>query len=132
MAALHSSSFLTISIILFICFLSLSSSSVDALGGKKLVGGKTEIKDVKTNKQVQDLGKYSVGQYNLKFKKGEKGSLTFKEVVKAQSQVVAGIQYFLKVSAIQNGKPKLFDAVVVVKAWQKPSNLLVSFNPSSN
>ncbi|XP_026458458.1 cysteine proteinase inhibitor B-like [Papaver somniferum] len=133
MAAPLSSSTLTISILLFICFLSSSSSSsVDVLGGKKLVGGKTEIKDVKTNKQVQELGKYSVTQYNLKFKKGDKGSLTFKEVVKAQSQVVAGIQYFLKVSAIQNGKPKLYDAVVVVKAWQKPSNLLVSFNPSSN
>ncbi|KAI3846134.1 hypothetical protein MKX03_012971 [Papaver bracteatum] len=131
MAAPLSSSILTISILLFICFLS-SSSSVDALGGKKLVGGKTEIKDVKTNKQVQDLGKFSVTQYNLKFKKGYKGSLTFKEVVKAESQVVAGIQYFLKVSAIQNGKPKLYDAVVVVKAWQKPSNFLVSFNPSSN
>ncbi|KAI3937760.1 hypothetical protein MKW92_030965 [Papaver armeniacum] len=117
MAAPLSSSLLTISILLFICFLSSSSSSVDALGGKKI---------------IQDLGKYSVGQYNLKFKKGEKGTLTFKEVVKAQSQVVAGIQYFLKVSAIQNGKPKLYDAVVVVKAWQKPSNLLVSFDPSSN
>ncbi|KAI3937761.1 hypothetical protein MKW92_030966 [Papaver armeniacum] len=129
-AAPLSSSFLTISILLFICFLS-SSPSVDALGGKKSVGGKTEIKDVKTNQVVQDLGKYSVTQYNLKFKKGDKGSLTFKEVVKAQSQVVSGVQYFLKVSAIQNGKPKLYDAVVVVKAWQKPSNLLVSFNPSS-
>ncbi|KAI3912817.1 hypothetical protein MKX01_004887 [Papaver californicum] len=131
MAAQHSSSFLTISILLFICFLSSSSSSssVDALGGKRL-GGKTEIQDVKTNKEVQDLGKYSVSQYNLKFKKGEKGSLTFKQVVKAESQVVSGIQYFLKVSAIQNGKPKLYDAVVLVKAWEKPSNSLVSFDPS--
>ncbi|KAI3968088.1 hypothetical protein MKX01_015608 [Papaver californicum] len=130
MAAQHSSSFLIISFLLFICFLSSSSSSVDALGGKRL-GEKTEIEDVKTNNEVQDLGKYSVGQYNLKFKKGEKGSLTFKEVVKAESQVVAGIQYFLKVSAIQNGKPKLYDAVVVVKAWEKPSNSLVSFDPSN-
>ncbi|KAI3945390.1 hypothetical protein MKW92_001947 [Papaver armeniacum] len=124
MAALHSSTFLTISIL---CFLS-SSSSVDALGGR--LGGKTEIQDVKSNKEVQDLGKYSVDQYNLKFKKGDKRSLTYKEVVKAESQVVAGIQYFLKVSAIQNGKPKLYDAVVVVKAWETPSISLVSFDPS--
>ncbi|RZC47199.1 hypothetical protein C5167_040146 [Papaver somniferum] len=118
----HSSSFLTISILLFICFLS-SSSSVDALGGK------AEIKDVKTNKEVQDLGKYSVDEYNLK--KGEEGSLTFTQVVKAQKQVVAGIQYFLKVSAMENGSPKFFDAVVLVKAWEKPANRLISFNPSS-
>ncbi|KAI3937762.1 hypothetical protein MKW92_030967 [Papaver armeniacum] len=122
MAAPHSSSFLTISILLFICFLS-SSSSVDALGGK------TEIKDVKTNKEVQDLGKFSVDEYNLK--KGEEGSLTFTQVVKAQKQVVAGIQYFLKVSAQENGSPKFFDAVVLVKAWEKPANRLISFNPSS-
>ncbi|RZC47200.1 hypothetical protein C5167_040123 [Papaver somniferum] len=127
MAALHSSTFLTISVLLFICFLS-SPSSVDALGGR--LGGKTEIVDVESNKEVQDLGKYSVDQYNLKFKKGAKGSLTYKEVVKAESQVVSGIQYFLKVSAIQNGKPKLYDAVVVVKAWETPSNSLVSFDPS--
>ncbi|KAI3926213.1 hypothetical protein MKW98_028349 [Papaver atlanticum] len=124
MAASHSSSFLTISVLLFICFLS-SSSSVDALGGK------TEIKDVKTNKEVQDLGKYSVDEYNLKFKKGEEGSLTFTQVVKAQKQLVAGIQYFLKVSAMENGSPKFFDAVVLVKAWEKPANRLISFNPSS-
>ncbi|RZC62057.1 hypothetical protein C5167_023808 [Papaver somniferum] len=122
MAAPHSSSFLTISVLLFICFLS-SSSSVDALGGK------TEIKDVKTNKEVQDLGKFSVDEYNLK--KGEEGSLTFTKVVKAQKQVVAGIQYFLKVSAMENGSPKFFDAVVLVKAWETPANRLISFNPSS-
>ncbi|KAI3912815.1 hypothetical protein MKX01_004885 [Papaver californicum] len=99
---------------------------------KKLVGGKTEIKDVKTNKQVQDLGKYSVDQYNLKLKKGVKGSLIFRQVIKVESQVVARIQYFLKVAAVQNEKPKLYDVVVVVKVWEKPSNLLVSFDPSSN
>ncbi|KAI3926215.1 hypothetical protein MKW98_028351 [Papaver atlanticum] len=124
MAAPHSSSVLTISALLFICF--LSYSSVNALPG-----GITEIKDVKTNKQVQDLGKFSVDEYNLKFKKGEEGSLTFQEVVKGQKQVVEGMQYFLKVSAMENGTPKLFDAVVVVKEWETPANRLISFDPSS-
>ncbi|RZC62056.1 hypothetical protein C5167_023809 [Papaver somniferum] len=124
MAAPHSSSFLTISILLFVIF--LSYSSVNALPG-----GITEIKDVKTNKEVQDLGKFSVDEYNLKFKKGEEGSLTFQEVVKGQKQVVAGMQYFLKVSAMENGTPKLFDAVVVVKAWETPADRLISFDPSS-
>ncbi|KAI3926217.1 hypothetical protein MKW98_028353 [Papaver atlanticum] len=128
MAALHSSSFLTISIILlFICFLS-SSSSVDALGGKRL-GGKTEIKNVKSNKEIQDLGKFSVDDYNLAYKKGDKGRLIFKQVVKAEKQVVSGIKYFLKVSLIWKGKPHLFDATVVVKAWETPSKSVVSFGP---
>ncbi|KAI3846136.1 hypothetical protein MKX03_012973 [Papaver bracteatum] len=122
MASPHSSSLLTVSVLMFICFLSYTSVNAQ-------LGGKTEIKDVKTNKEVQDLGKFSVDEYNLK--KGEEGSLTFTQVVKAQKQVVAGIQYFLKVSAQENGSPKFFDAVVLVKAWEKPANRLISFNPSS-
>ncbi|KAI3912816.1 hypothetical protein MKX01_004886 [Papaver californicum] len=68
----------------------------------------------------------------MKFKEGEKGILTFQEVVKAQSQVVSGMQYFLKVSALEEGTPKLFDVVVVVKTWMKPSIHLISFKPSSS
>ncbi|KAI3996692.1 hypothetical protein MKX01_040992 [Papaver californicum] len=122
MASPHSSSFLTVSILLFVCFLSVNA----------LKGGITEIKDVKTNKEVQALGKYSVDEYNLKFKEGEKGILAFQEVVKAQKQVISGMKYFLKVSALEDGTPKLFDAVVVVKAWKKPSNYLISFEPSNS
>ncbi|KAI3897127.1 hypothetical protein MKX03_025989 [Papaver bracteatum] len=122
MASPVSSSFLITSILLLICFLSLSSSSVNGLPG-----GITDVRDVKTNKKVQELGKYSVGEYNQKFKKG----LTFKEVVQAKVQVVEGQKYYLKVSATENGKPNLYDAVVVVQVWRKPSNRLVSFNPSS-
>ncbi|KAI3857462.1 hypothetical protein MKX03_015385 [Papaver bracteatum] len=160
-----SSSFLAISIFLFIRFLSSSSSvnaartgvvssssSVNAARTEVksssssvhahitpailsitpaiLSGGITEIKDAKTSDQLQELGKYSVDQYNLKFKEGEKGTQVFKQVVKAKSQLVAGMNYFLKVSAIQNGKPQLFDAVVYVKAGKEPSTCLVSFDPS--
>ncbi|KAI3857464.1 hypothetical protein MKX03_015387 [Papaver bracteatum] len=130
-----SSSFLAISIFLFIRFLS-SASSVNAartgvyITPAILSGGITEIKDAKTSDQLQELGKYSVDQYNLKFKEGEKGTQVFKQVVKAKSQLVAGMNYFLKVSAIQNGKPQLFDAVVYVKAGKEPSTCLVSFDPS--
>ncbi|KAI3945389.1 hypothetical protein MKW92_001946 [Papaver armeniacum] len=124
MAALHSSTFLTVSILIFVCFL----SSTEALGGKK-VGGKTEIKNVKSNKEIQDLGKFSVDDYNLAYKKGDKGRLIFRQVVKAEKQVVSGIKYFLKVSLIWKGKPHLFDATVVVKAWETPSRSVVSFGP---
>ncbi|KAI3961605.1 hypothetical protein MKW92_032799 [Papaver armeniacum] len=122
MASPLSSSFLTISIILFICFLSLSSSSVNGLPG-----GKFPVKDVKTNKEIQKVGKYAVDEYNRKFGK----ALIFKEVVEAQKQVIAGFKYFLKISAIENGKPNLYDALVILLASTRPPTYsLVSFNPS--
>ncbi|KAI3850571.1 hypothetical protein MKX03_004007 [Papaver bracteatum] len=123
MASPLSSSFLSISILLFIYFLSLSSSSVNG----QITGGIFEVEDVKTNKQVQELGKYSVGEYNQKFRKG----LTFIEVVQAQKQVIAGFKYYLKVSAIENGKLNLYDAIVVDRTWTNPSKELIIFNPSS-
>ncbi|KAI3897129.1 hypothetical protein MKX03_025991 [Papaver bracteatum] len=102
----------------------LSSSSVN----DPLPGGIFPIKDVKTNKEVQEVGKYAVDEYNREFKKG----LTFKEVVQAQKQVVAGFKYYFKVSAIENGKFNLYDAVVFLRASTRPpSYSLISFNPSS-
>lgn len=86
---------------------------------------------MKTHKTVQKLAKYSVEQYNMKFKEGEKGSLTLKEVVEAQTQVVAGTRYTLNISAIEDGICKLFKAVVTVQSWKNPSTV-VSIFPSSN
>ncbi|OVA08658.1 Proteinase inhibitor I25 [Macleaya cordata] len=129
-----SSLFITISFLLFLCFVSsLSTVNGVGFGGGKL-GGKTEIKDVETNKEIQELGSFSVNEYNLKFKREKGTSLTFSEVVKAEEQVVAGTKYFLKISAVQNGdvgENKMFDAVVVVKPWVHPSNELLSFDPST-
>ncbi|PIA35129.1 hypothetical protein AQUCO_03600059v1 [Aquilegia coerulea] len=100
-------------------------------GGK--LGGRTEITDVKTNKEVQDLGKYSVDQYSLQHQGelGGTGNLNFVEVVEAQMQVVSGMKYYLKVNATQNGASKMFDAVVVVKPWDQ-SKELVQFSPYAN
>ncbi|KAI3846135.1 hypothetical protein MKX03_012972 [Papaver bracteatum] len=133
-----SSSFLAISIFLFMRWLS-SSSSVNGprpaiiSGGITLrpaivSGGITEIKDLSFCKQLPELGKYAVDQYNLKLKEGEEGTLVFKKVVKAKHQLVSGTNYFLKVSAIQDGKPQLFDAVVYVNTNRE--NRLTSFDPS--
>ncbi|KAF5199897.1 Cysteine proteinase inhibitor [Thalictrum thalictroides] len=104
----------------------------DGLGGGKL-GGRTEIIDLKTNKEVQDLGKYSVDEYSLQHKGelGVKGILNFVEVKEAQMQVVSGIKYYLKVNVIQNGMSKIFDAVVVVRPWDR-SKELVQFAPYAN
>ncbi|KAK7348602.1 hypothetical protein VNO80_23164 [Phaseolus coccineus] len=100
-----------------------------------LAGGKTEIADVKMNKDVQDLGRFSVEEHNRRVReeRGEEAEeeVTFVEVVEAQQQVVSGIKYYLKISANQSGgrDSRTFHSVVVVKPWLRSSQLL-NFTPS--
>ncbi|CAJ1938767.1 unnamed protein product [Sphenostylis stenocarpa] len=98
-----------------------------------LLGGKTEVTDVKTNKEVQDLGHFSVEEHNRMMKQALKGmaeEMKFVEVVEAQKQVVSGTKYYLKISATQTGRPVMFDSVVVVQPGLGSKDLL-SFAPSS-
>ena len=101
------------------------------------VGGKMEIRDVKTNEEVQELGRFSVEEYNRSLKQRQSlrqkigGGLRFTEVVEAQRQVVSGINYYLKISATQNGVTKMFESEVVVKPWVQSKKLL-NFGPSSS
>ncbi|CAB4263122.1 unnamed protein product [Prunus armeniaca] len=109
---------------LLICLLFALSNGY---GGTK-VGGRQQIEDVKTNKEVQKLGRFSVAEYNRTQRKSHQsnggGDLQFLEVVEAQSQVVSGIKYYLKVSAVRNGAHMLFDSEVVVKPWLHSKQLL--------
>ncbi|XP_059448439.1 uncharacterized protein LOC132179697 [Corylus avellana] len=108
---------------------------LSAYGYDGMVGGRTEVKDVKTNEEVQELGRFSVHEYNRSLwhrGNGDGGrELTFVEVVEAQSQVVSGIKYYLKISATQNGATKIFESVVVVKPWVHSKELL-NFGPSTS
>ncbi|KAM5569737.1 cysteine proteinase inhibitor B [Rosa sericea] len=94
-----------------------------------IVGGRRPVEDVKTNKEVQELGRFSVAEYNRMQRKSLRsnggGELQFREVVEAQTQVVSGIKYYLKVSTVRNGGPPLlFDSQVVVKPWLRSKRLL--------
>ncbi|EYU28504.1 hypothetical protein ABFS82_07G079500 [Erythranthe guttata] len=103
-----------------------------AIGGK--VGGRTEVKNVKANKDVQDLGRYCVQEYNRQLQQKANGTklLVFSQVVAAETQVVSGIKYYLKISAATRGggAAKSFEAVIVVKPWIH-SKELVNFAPST-
>ncbi|KAK6781322.1 hypothetical protein RDI58_023506 [Solanum bulbocastanum] len=119
-------------LLLFFIFTLFSSSN--AVGGK--LGGRTQIKDVKTNQEIQDLGKYCVEEHNRNLRK-QNGALSsllsFSQVVEAEKQVVSGVKYYLKISAIvkSSSSQKLFDAVVVVKSWEtKKKRELLTFFPS--
>ncbi|XP_068666708.1 cysteine proteinase inhibitor 5-like [Aristolochia californica] len=113
---------------LFLLAFSLACGASANLGGGRL-GGIEEIDDVKHNKEVQALGRFCVEEYGKTH--NDRGLLSFTEVVKAQQQVVSGMKYYLKISALQAGVPKQFDGVVVVQPWvnAKPKQL-VSFTPA--
>ncbi|KAF3944289.1 hypothetical protein ACB098_02G107700 [Castanea mollissima] len=109
------------------------------------VGAKTEISDVKTNEEVQELGRFSVEEYNRSLRRQRRqrqyktmsigdnigGELRFMEVVEAQRQVVSGLKYYLTISATQNGVSKMFESEVVVKPWVRSKELL-NFGPSNS
>ncbi|PIN16344.1 hypothetical protein CDL12_11007 [Handroanthus impetiginosus] len=126
----------TIPFLLFLLPLLLTpliSTPATAVGGK--VGGRRVVKNVKSNKEVQDLGRYCFQEYNRQQKINGSVSaaklLVFSEVVEAETQVVSGIKYYLKISAAtrRGGRAKIFDAVVVVKPWMHSKELL-NFTPS--
>lgn len=110
------------------------------------VGAKTEISDVKTNEEVQELGRFSVEEYNRSLRRQRRqrqykmmsigdsigGELRFMEVVEAQTQVVSGLKYYLTISATQNGVSKMFESEVVVKPWVRSKDPeLLNFGPSN-
>ncbi|KAM0931284.1 hypothetical protein ACQ4PT_000352 [Festuca glaucescens] len=98
-------------------------------GGRgRKVGARTEVRHVEENREVQDLGRYSVAEHNRRQREeeGGRGRLEFDRVVSAQRQVVAGIKYYLRVAAADD---RVFDAVVVIKPWLQ-SRALLRFAPA--
>ncbi|KAL9670717.1 hypothetical protein QQ045_008275 [Rhodiola kirilowii] len=103
----------------------------------RMVGGRSDVKDVAANQEVQELGRFVVEEYkrttSLGKKEGEEvKGLKFAEVVEAEKQVVSGLKYYLKVAVVdKDGERRLFDSVVVVKPWER-SKQLVRFEPSGS
>ncbi|KAL6552169.1 hypothetical protein OROGR_008323 [Orobanche gracilis] len=119
----------------------LMSSTVSGYRGM-MVGGRTEVRDVKSDKEVQELGRFCVKEFNKQQQhhhhhqdgcsNGVGALLVFSEVVSAQKQVVSGIKYYLKIETTNgNGETVVCDSVVVVKAWLHEKEL-VTFEPVAN
>ncbi|KAI7741625.1 hypothetical protein M8C21_017634 [Ambrosia artemisiifolia] len=120
----------SITTITFTLVLLISVSSSVATGR---LGGRTKIDDVKTNKEIQAIGRYSVDEYNRLHGSGNNdGELTFSQVVEAEQQVVAGMKYYLTIETFSKtgGDPKVFQAIVEVKPWLHSKKLL-KFAPST-
>lgn len=118
---------LIFSVVVFLFFVSNCVAS-------GLLGGRTKIKHVKRNKEVQALGSYSVDEYN-KLQRSQKGGsarrdLKFSKVMKAESQLVSGTKYYLKIATVsKSGVLKVFNAELVVIPWMHSKQLL-SFKPA--
>lgn len=100
-----------------------------------ILGAPREIKNVKNNTEVQELGRFCVQEYNKRLQQSKgpntgAGLLSFSEVMAAKSQVVAGTKYYLTISAVASGAAKKYDAVAVVVPWRH-SRELISFAPST-
>lgn len=116
--------------LLFVIALMSSFTVVNGFG--TMVGEKMKIKSVNINKEVQELGKFAVHEYNRNQRrsKSNRGTkLVFSQVLEAQTQVVSRIMYELKIETTQNGLPKTYDAVVMKKPWDPSSKKLISFTP---
>ncbi|KAI4378920.1 hypothetical protein MLD38_016337 [Melastoma candidum] len=112
--------------------------------GKK-VGARTPVQDVGANREIQDLGRFSVSEYNRMRHhggsgNGSRGELVFSRVVEAERQVVAGVKYYLKIEAAEMARGgsgdgsdsrELFESVVVVRPWDR-SKVMLDFEPSSS
>ena len=106
----------------------------DGYRGRK-VGARTEVRDVESDGEVQELGRFSVAEYNRQLRGDGGGRLEFGRVVAAQRQVVSGLKYYLRVAAVEEGAQnaggeRAFDAVVVVKPWLE-SRTLLTFAPAA-
>ncbi|ESQ51786.1 hypothetical protein EUTSA_v10017392mg [Eutrema salsugineum] len=107
-----------------------------------VLGGKSDISNVQTNMEIQELGRYCVEQFNLQ-EQSEQGNvasiaktdpavlnpLKFSRVVSAQKQVVAGTKYYLRIEVSQpDGTTRMFDSVLVIQPWLH-SRKLLGFTP---
>ncbi|OAY65069.1 Cysteine proteinase inhibitor 10 [Ananas comosus] len=117
-------------LLLLLAALLLLTAAVHAVDEPK-VGGLTKIKHVGSNKEVQELGRFSVGEYNDRLRGRDANPLAFVKVVEAQQQVVEGMQYYLKIAvAAPDGSHKIYNAVVWDRPWLK-SRQVMSFTPST-
>ncbi|KAJ4845651.1 hypothetical protein Tsubulata_036226 [Turnera subulata] len=123
-------------VLAILLFLSFCMSVVSGYG--RLVGQRTEVRNVQRDEEVQELGRFSVHEFNKQLQQhgnkgtGGDGGLEFSRVVAAEKQVVSGIKYYLRVEVTTKvgGETKMFDSVVVVKPWLQSKKLL-NFQPST-
>jgi hypothetical protein len=101
--------------VLFVVF------SLGTVCSQTLVGGYSKASV--TEKEVMDAADFAVRaqQKAMQDSQGEKAvKLELGKILEAEQQVVAGMNYRLKLLVKMNGKEKHAEAVVWWQAWRKP------------
>ncbi|VYS54164.1 unnamed protein product [Arabidopsis thaliana] len=133
---------LVLSLLGFLMIAVVTPSAANPFRKSVVLGGKSGVPNIRTNREIQQLGRYCVEQFNQQAQneQGNIGSiaktdteisnpLQFSRVVSAQKQVVAGLKYYLRIEVTQpNGSTRMFDSVVVIQPWLHSKQLL-GFTP---
>ncbi|KAL1832292.1 hypothetical protein ACET3Z_001943 [Daucus carota] len=104
-------------LILSLSFIPAHFSDV-AISRKAIVGGWEPIKDPKDPK-IQEIAKFAVTTYNKESNK----NLVYQEVLKGETQVVAGTNYRLVIAAKDDKVLNNYEAVVFDQPWTHTRNL---------
>lgn len=128
MAILTKSTRMTISFLLVSALLLVSAQRPD-LPRRGRVGGQVDVPDPTHDKRVQELGRFSVDEYNKSLLDNSNGQdvvlLTFYEVVKARVMLVSGLEYYLTIAASDGmGNVQTYDATVFFQPWTNTTQLL--------
>ena len=94
-----------------------------ALGGGGRVGGYSPIENL-NDQHLVEIAQFAVDQYN----KQNGAHLQLVKIVKAEQQVVSGMNYRLVIEAKDGGAERNYQAIVYEKPWQKIRQL-TSFKP---
>lgn len=98
----------------------LGASPIPAMAERGMPGGFAEAKV--DSEEVKAAAAFAVKAQEkaVQPKDGEAAKLELVCILKAEQQVVAGMNYRLKLKVKQNGAEKTAEAVVWWQAWRKP------------
>jgi hypothetical protein len=104
----------------FVCLLAFAMSTTNSMGKEPLEGGfsNVSLKDKDVIKAAEFAVKTELAAMQ---KKNDKKviKLTLVKILGAQQQVVAGMNYMLKLKVKLNGKEKIVEATVWWQDWRK-------------
>ncbi|KAK8956107.1 Cysteine proteinase inhibitor 4 [Platanthera guangdongensis] len=93
-------SVLILSVVVVAALLFFNSKAAAA----RQLNGVEQIKDVKHNKEVQELGRFTLEEANKKVSESSE-KMTFGEVVSSKRwPVTGGVRYFFAISSVKGGK----------------------------
>ncbi|PNX67836.1 cysteine proteinase inhibitor 5-like protein [Trifolium pratense] len=105
--------------LVFLLFLLTTASSA----ARSVPGGWSPIDNI-NDPHITEIANYAVTEYD----KRSGAKLKFEKVIKGESQVVAGTNYHLTLSAADGSDSNNYEAFVYERVWQHFRNL-TSFEP---